>query len=210
MDKYEHYSREDSLYQKIDLQKNFRSRPQVLTGINRIFEQIMTRSLGNIEYDEAAALYPGAQYPEMQNAEVQNAEVQSAKVQSAGLQSTGGQISITNIKEGAGYVTDEQHKALKLVLIDLDKQETAAYLEENQLDGGPDGAAAEAHAAAAQIRRLTDPEKGQLVLDKETGGYRRASCRDIVILLRSLTGQVETWLDVRTAEGIPACAPAEG
>ena len=220
MDKYEHYSREDSLYQKIDLQKNFRSRPQVLTGINRIFEQIMTRSLGNIEYDEAAALYPGAQYPEMQNAEVQNAEVQSAevqnaevqsaKVQSAGLQSTGGQISITNIKEGAGYVTDEQHKALKLVLIDLDKQETAAYLEENQLDGGPDGAAAEAHAAAAQIRRLTDPEKGQLVLDKETGGYRRASCRDIVILLRSLTGQVETWLDVLTAEGIPACAPAEG
>ncbi|MGN0292376.1 MAG: UvrD-helicase domain-containing protein [Lachnospiraceae bacterium] len=230
MNKYEHYSKEDSLYQKIDLQKNFRSRPQVLAGINRIFERIMTRSLGNIEYDAAAALYPGAQYPEVQSAEVQSAEVQSAEVQSgevqsaevqsgevqsaevrnAALQSPGEQISTTGLKKCAGYVTDEQHKALKLVLIDLDKQETAAYLEENQLDGGLDGAAAEAHAAAAQIRRLTDPEKGQLVLDKETGRYHRASCRDVVILLRSLTGQVETWLDVLTAEGIPACAPASG
>lgn len=193
MDKYEHYSKEDSLYQKIDLQKNFRSRPQVLTGINRIFERIMTRSLGNIAYDEAAALYPGAQYPELQ-CRKEDAEEGSGK----------------SAEGCTGYVTDEQHKALQLVLIDLDKQETAAYLEENQLESGLDGVTAEAHAAAAQIRRLMDPEKGQMVLDKETGAYHRVSYRDIVILLRSLTGQVETYLDVLTAEGIPACAPAAG
>lgn len=63
MEKYETYSQEESLCQRIDLHKNFRSRSQVLAGVNYIFEQIMGKALGDVEYDEAAALYPGAQFP---------------------------------------------------------------------------------------------------------------------------------------------------
>ena len=210
MDKYAAYSKEDSLYQKIDLQKNFRSRPEVLKGINQIFERIMTKALGNVEYDEDAALYPGAQYPllEAENRMESHIESHIERDMEGDRKADIGEAMEKN--QPSGHIIDEEHKALKLVLVDLDRQETSAYMQENQLEGNLDSVAAEAHAAAAQIRRIMDVEDGQLVLDKESGSYRRASYGDIVILLRSLTGKVETYLDVLTAEGIPACAPASG
>lgn len=41
MEKYKKYSLADSREQRIDLHKNFRSRPEVLSGVNFIFRQIM-------------------------------------------------------------------------------------------------------------------------------------------------------------------------
>lgn len=63
MEKYDRYSREDSSMQRIDLHQNFRSRKEVLEAVNDIFYRIMGRDLGNVVYDEHAALYPGADYP---------------------------------------------------------------------------------------------------------------------------------------------------
>ncbi|MEG2438671.1 MAG: helicase-exonuclease AddAB subunit AddA [Lachnospiraceae bacterium] len=62
MEKFYHYSTEDSLEQRIDLHKNFRSRGEVLDSVNFIFKQIMTKKMGGIEYDDKAALYVGADY----------------------------------------------------------------------------------------------------------------------------------------------------
>lgn len=59
MEKYNTYSDEDSSYQKIDLHKNFRSRPEVLCLANYIFEWCMKKKICGIEYDKAAALYAG-------------------------------------------------------------------------------------------------------------------------------------------------------
>lgn len=62
---------------------------------------------------------------------------------------------------------------------------------------------------AAKIREMTDPEYGFLVWDKklgESGGYRTAQYRDMVILLRSTTGWTETLLQILLNEGIPAYA----
>lgn len=64
LEKQERYVLEDSVEQRIDLHKNFRSRGNVLDTVNFIFGQIMERELGGIEYDETEALYPGADYPE--------------------------------------------------------------------------------------------------------------------------------------------------
>lgn len=49
---------------KIDLNANFRSRKEVLHATNYIFSQIMGEQVGEIEYDEAASLKPGAPYEE--------------------------------------------------------------------------------------------------------------------------------------------------
>ncbi|MGB3259362.1 helicase-exonuclease AddAB subunit AddA [Paenisporosarcina sp.] len=49
---------------KIDLNANFRSRKEVLEGTNFIFSQIMGERVGEIAYDDAAALKAGAPYPE--------------------------------------------------------------------------------------------------------------------------------------------------
>ena len=48
---------------KIVLSKNFRSRKNILDGINFVFRQIMGRELGDIEYDAEAALYAGMEFP---------------------------------------------------------------------------------------------------------------------------------------------------
>ncbi|MBD5099676.1 MAG: helicase-exonuclease AddAB subunit AddA [Clostridiales bacterium] len=49
---------------KILLSDNFRSRPEVLDGINFIFRNVMTRAAGELDYTEAEALRPGrADFP---------------------------------------------------------------------------------------------------------------------------------------------------
>ena len=75
MEKYEKYSLTDSKEQRIDLHKNFRSRTQVLECANFIFRQIMGKDLGKIEYDDAAALYPGAAFKEGAREEFLSTEV---------------------------------------------------------------------------------------------------------------------------------------
>ncbi len=64
MEKYHTYTKEESDCQRIDLHKNFRSRREVLEGVNTLFQKIMGQELGGIVYDEDAALYEGASYPE--------------------------------------------------------------------------------------------------------------------------------------------------
>lgn len=63
MEKYNTYTSDDSEHQRIDLHKNFRSRNEVLDFTNDIFYKIMAADLGNVQYDDDAALYPGASYP---------------------------------------------------------------------------------------------------------------------------------------------------
>ena len=64
MEKYNTYTQEESQRQRIDLSMNFRSRPQVLGCVNDIFYRIMKADIGDITYDQRAALYPGAVFPE--------------------------------------------------------------------------------------------------------------------------------------------------
>lgn len=63
MEKYDTYSMDNSERQRIDLHRNFRSRPEVLDSVNYIFRKLMRKEFGGIEYDDSAALYPGAQFP---------------------------------------------------------------------------------------------------------------------------------------------------
>ena len=62
--KYDDYTLEESPYQKIELHKNFRSRRQILDTTNFLFQQIMTREMGDVVYDDHASLHLGASYDE--------------------------------------------------------------------------------------------------------------------------------------------------
>lgn len=75
MEKLDTYSLEDSQTQRVDLHKNFRSREEVLLSVNFFFEQIMGRTLGGVEYDKDAALYPGAVFEEGNNPSFARTEI---------------------------------------------------------------------------------------------------------------------------------------
>ena len=65
MKKYDSFSNnENESQRRIDLYKNFRSRENILNGINFIFKQVMNRDVGDITYDDNASLHPGAGFPE--------------------------------------------------------------------------------------------------------------------------------------------------
>lgn len=62
IDKYESFqSEENGINRKIDLSQNFRSREEVIHGVNYLFNQIMSKEFGEIAYDTKAQLYQGAE-----------------------------------------------------------------------------------------------------------------------------------------------------
>ena len=70
MDKYKRFSHfentnlEGEDAKMVILSKNFRSRNNVLKSANIIFKKVMKEDTGGIEYDDDAALYPGAAFEE--------------------------------------------------------------------------------------------------------------------------------------------------
>lgn len=69
LDKYDNYKLdpENGEDRKIQLFKNFRSRSNILDFTNLVFEDIMSRELGNIEYNQDEYLNLGANFEEIQN-----------------------------------------------------------------------------------------------------------------------------------------------
>lgn len=60
LSKQESFSLEKTAAQrKIFLNRNFRSEPHVLASVNTVFEALMKKAVTELDYDEAAHLYPG-------------------------------------------------------------------------------------------------------------------------------------------------------
>ena len=65
LEKYNTYSmKKGNPFRKILLFKNFRSRKEVVDAVNFIFKQIMSASVGELDYTDAEALNPGAVFAE--------------------------------------------------------------------------------------------------------------------------------------------------
>ncbi|MDR1914583.1 MAG: helicase-exonuclease AddAB subunit AddA [Clostridiales bacterium] len=60
--KYERFSWDKTAGLRIDLSRNFRSRPEIIDAVNFLFKRLMDKEIGEIDYDDRAALYPGAEY----------------------------------------------------------------------------------------------------------------------------------------------------
>ena len=157
MYKYETYTVGSGQEQKIELHQNFRSRAEVLDSTNTIFEKIMKKDLGNVAYDENAALYLGANFPVLD--------------------------------------ADKTVHQTEILLLDLEtEKEIYSEAEETNVE-------LETRLIGKRIRELV----GHMpVLDKETGKYRLAGYRDIVILLRTVSGWADTIARVLNDMGIPA------
>ncbi|MEI3274910.1 MAG: UvrD-helicase domain-containing protein [Fusicatenibacter saccharivorans] len=74
LEKYHTYAKDGESQQRIDLDKNFRSRPEVLATANYVFRKLMSPELGGIAYDEAASLHAGAAFPALPEMEEEKTE----------------------------------------------------------------------------------------------------------------------------------------
>lgn len=163
---------------KILLNNNFRSRAEVLLPVNYFFYQLMGKELGGIVYDASASLVPSALFPQPNEEE-------------APLVSHNTEIMVLNLEDIEDTARPEQEDA-------EDDMENLANLE------------LEAHMIAGRIKELLDKDNGMLVCEEiEVDGqeqkiYRKASYKDIVILVRSMKGVGEVFYNVLSAHGIPS------
>ena len=70
LDKYNNYSRVEGKNRKIQLYKNFRSRDEVIQGVNYIFKELMSKIVGELEYTDEEALNLGASYKKCEDENV--------------------------------------------------------------------------------------------------------------------------------------------
>ncbi|MCX4339307.1 MAG: helicase-exonuclease AddAB subunit AddA [Lachnospiraceae bacterium] len=176
LEKYDEYGKGGEQALRIDLHQNFRSRVEVLDSVNSLFYRMMGKALGGIVYDEQAALHPGAVYPPADADTMSSASAANETASSAPA-----------ANETASSVRSPYRTELLLV----------------QEGDGPEELSAreqEAYAVAAKIKEILRNLK---VTDQETGTLRQASFRDIVILLRTLSGWDEVFKRVLEEEGIP-------
>ncbi len=177
MEKYRTYDKDSGAKRRISLHKNFRSRSQVLDGVNLLFSQLMSEAVGGIEYDEEAALFPGAVFePGVEEELLENELILVQPWQEEESAVSQGKSALE--EEGSSGEEDE----------DEEKEES-------------DTQRREAYAAAGRILQLVGR---QPVWDAAQKHYRPARFGDIVILLRTVAGWADTFAKVFAEMGIPA------
>jgi ATP-dependent helicase/nuclease subunit A len=182
--KYDTYSGDaSSKYRKILLYKNFRSREDIINGVNYIFSQIMSKSLGDIDYTEKEALNAGAVF----------------ELPEASENSFGGavELHIIDSREAAAIEAESSDES-------FDEAEEAGLTLDIDIEDKPDSMQCEARVAAKRIKELvTEGSPGFMVLDKDTKTYRPARFSDIVILMRTTKNWADVFAEELSMHGIP-------
>lgn len=185
--KYKLYSLETGeKNRKILLNKNFRSRSEVLEATNYLFGMLMSPVVGEIDYNDEAKLYTGANFGEVEKDNV----------------ITGGAVEINIID------MKKQEK-----ISNIDEEDELDNIEEEQINEEElDSVQLEAKLIADRIKQLMTVTKDSIfkVFDNESGKYRKVRYKDIVILLRATKNWAEVFYEELSNEGIPVFADTSG
>ena len=177
LDKYNRYPLVSTgRERKIQLYKNFRSRDEVLGGVNFIFKMVMSNVVGELEYTDDEALHLGAAFLENND---EDSEV-------------GGNIELHMIDKSG----NEAEEGVEEELQESEEEEVvdAISLEAKLVS-----------KRIKELFETKDGKRFK-VFDKETKAYRDVKYKDIVILLRATKNWSEIFLDELGAEGIPVYA----
>lgn len=189
-EKYERYVYEETAaHRKIDLNKNFRSRESVLESVNLLFAGLMRKDVTEIEYDVTARLNYGGLYDEDTKGyrtELLLVDAESEKDASDDAEAAEKKTVAENQEAGQAKWEEGQEAA---------DWEQMPEEEQNVIQ-------TEALAVAMRIKELLS--EGMQLSGKQ--GHQAVRYEDIVILLRTMAGWSETFLEVLTGQGIPAYA----
>jgi len=201
LQKYKGYSSGSLPGESIALARNFRSRREILAGVNYLFGQIMDEAVGEIEYDGEAQLLYGAFYPDSSPEEGENPyapellliDRSGAPGEGDGIPGEGSSVpGEGDVVPGNGATGEEELEEM-----------TEAAAEEWER------AALEGRLIAQRIRELMGDEGERepfSIYDKNTQAKRPVAYRDIVILLRSALNWAIPIMDELRRYGIPAYA----
>ena len=180
---------EGSLNRKIDLTKNFRSRAEVINGVNFIFRQIMTPYIGEMEYTTEAELVYGANYLEDKSEQDRSLELLliNRDEEISDDATDGNATENLDVYQDDDGLAQDQEK--------VSQEDVEEELEVSQR---------EARVIARKIQDLIS--RNYSVFDKKLNTYRPLEYRDIVVLLRSTKGWSNAFLEEFRQRDIPAYA----
>lgn len=193
LEKYNSYSEEDNKKnRKIMLYKNFRSREEVIKGVNFIFKSLMSKTVGELDYTDKEALNLGASYDEINKDNVyfqDNEFIDLDKIEVSGALELHILDKSSDFEDGKNEINDEDDK-------------------ENDNEEDLSAVAIEARIIAKRIKELINPSDGKcfMVFDKNLNRYRKITYKDIVILLRSTKNWADTIVEELSFGGIPVYA----
>ncbi|MGO4347175.1 helicase-exonuclease AddAB subunit AddA [Paenibacillus sp. MCAF9] len=170
---------------RIDLARNFRSRSEVVDGVNAVFRAIMRETVAEMDYDERAELVCGATYPDPVPADRCQVEFAVLNKADADDEET---ADADNSESSEGQGEGEQGENGTLL-------ESASELKAAQL---------EARWIAQQLQSLID--SGFQVYDGKRRENRPMQWRDVVILLRATQQWAPIIIEELQGSGIPAYA----
>ena len=164
---------------RVDLSDNFRSRKQILDFANALFSRVMTASIASVDYDPETFLKAGLEYEPIEK-----------------------------------VTCDGSRMPVEMYILDEDSADDEAGGEA----GDPGGSFGQGHSrvispaqrqaafVASRIQRMVGADTGSSefqIFDKETGRTRPVEYRDIVILMRSLSGRANEYVQVLQLAGVP-------
>lgn len=178
LDKYNRYSDNGcGNERKIKLFKNFRSRLEIISAVNYIFNQIMSVNVGELEYDEGEMLKSGADFPELEGNDMD----------------TESKIELHLVDKKDNNIHEENNQYLEGTTTENINEET------------PDNIQVEARLVGKRIIDLINNEKFK-IYDKDEKKYRNVTYKDIVILLRTTSNWAPTFVEELKNFGIPVFA----
>lgn len=179
LQKYSDYDTEKgALHRKIMLYKNFRSREEVVNCANYIFENTMSKQIGDIDYTEEERLNLGASFKENED---ENAIVGGPS-----------EIHIIQTKTSLNNSKDDDEKELS----DEEEEEIDNIQIEARMVG----------KIIKDMMKPNEDGKIQMVYDKKLDDYRPVEFKDIVILLRATSAWAPVFADELMDMDIPTYA----
>lgn len=180
LDKYGRYTKtKTGNGLKIQLFKNFRSRCNILDFTNIIFENIMSKDLGDLDYTEEEYLNLGASFAETENSYA-NSELAKTEMILIDMQDPEEEKDIWKDENNEEIANLDKEKNE----VDSKKEDDKQIDEENEENNYKvlEKEELEAKLVAKKIKEIL--ESGICVIDKKKGP-RKVTYKDIVILLRS-------------------------
>ena len=187
IDKFGTYRQEDPVTERIDLDRNFRSRPEVLDSVNDVFSRIMRREIGGVDYDEAAALkYPGWEPGRHGFAEDSPYITELLLIDENDENGESGENTSSDA-EGSADANSSDNAEDSVEQLSAHKEETLAI----------------ARKIRSMVGHFMIPDPSAPAAE---GGVRPLRYGDIVILLRATGSWIDAFRETFDAEGIPLYA----
>jgi|GEM_PF-1887195 len=205
IEKFNRYQKTEKNGTLICLNSNYRSRRGILSGINTVFEKLMTIDRGGIVYDATARLNPGADYPDEEERFpciiIETVGSKNANCEGENTEDTHTKTATERNVPSAGPKVSES---------DFSDSERGDPTPENKTEEEADEietAGLQAVLIGQRIRQIVGKEK---VFDLKTQGYHTATYRDIVVLMRSVKNAETQFLPILRDQFDIPCVTTEG